>query len=114
MEQAPAETTNLFREVLAPMTENLDVFFYGLDTGEAVFELASGPRSVRCYFDNSFFDASVGETVLDTTQPRITAKLADVRDIPRETICTVAASRFSVIQIQPEGTGLATVILAHE
>jgi hypothetical protein len=94
--------------------EDLDPFFSGLDECEATFELEAGPKAVRCFFDNAFFDASVGETVLDTTQPRITCKAADVRGIPRETLVTVRGEKFSVLQIQPEGTGLATVTLAHE
>lgn len=96
------------------MIENLDVFFTGLDAGDAVFSLAGEKKTVRCLFDNSFFDSSVGETVMDTTQPRITCKLSDVKNIPRETPVFVAGENYSVIQIQPEGTGLAVVALAHE
>lgn len=96
------------------MSENLDIFFSGLDAQEIVFHLEGGDRYVRGFFDNAFLDVNIGETALDTTQPRFTCKLSDVRDIPRETPVTIGTDSFSVLQIQPEGTGTATVTLAHE
>lgn len=94
-------------------TEDLNVFFDGLDSFEAVFETCP-QRRVTCYFDNSFLDATVGETLMDTTAPRLTARWEDVKDIPRETLVWVKERQFSVRQIQPEGTGLATIALAYE
>lgn len=99
------------------MIENLDVFFVGLDAADMVFE-TDPPRTVRAYFDNAFQDVNVGETILDTTIPRLTTKWSDVQDIPRETLVEVTSpfmsGTFSVTQIQAEGTGLATITLAHE
>lgn len=96
------------------MKENLDVFFSGLDVVEAVFHLLSGNKVVTGYFDNAFFDKAVGDVVLDTTQPRFTCKMSDVKAIPRETLVTINDLDFSVLQVLPEGTGMATVIFAHE
>lgn len=94
--------------------ENLSVFFSGLDAQTATFIANGQPRLVQCFFDNAFFDRSVGETVLDTTQPRITCQMAALSGVERESLVEVAGKTFSIIQIQPEGTGLATVTLAHE
>jgi hypothetical protein len=93
---------------------NLDVFFSGLDNTEILFALPTGTRIVRGYFDNAFFDSSVGEVVLDSTQPRFQCKESDVAGIPRETACKVEGKDFTVMEIQADGTGLATVTLAHE
>jgi hypothetical protein len=93
---------------------NLDVFFSGLDHTEILFALPTGTRIVRGYFDNAFFDSSVGEVVLDSTQPRFQCKESDVSGIPRETACKVGSKDYTVMEIQPDGTGLATVTLAHE
>ena len=71
-------------------------------------------KSFSAIYDNAFFDASVGETVLDTTAPRLTAKHADVIGIPREAITTIRDIAYSLEQIQPDGTGFATLILARE
>jgi hypothetical protein len=96
------------------MPENLAAFFTGLDAQTATFTVGGQPRLVQCFFDNAFFDRSVGETVLDTTQPRITCQMAALAGVARESLVEVAGQTFSIIQIQPEGTGLATVTLAHE
>jgi hypothetical protein len=95
--------------------ENLDVFFSGLDKATAVFDIADGEtREVTGYFDRAWYDAAVGETVLDTTQPRFTCKQSDLAGISREMAVTINGEAFSVVEIHPEGTGLATVLLAIE
>lgn len=93
---------------------NLDVFFSGLDNTEILLALPTGTKIVRGYFDNAFFDSAVGEVVLDSTQPRFQCKESDVAGIPRETACKVEGKDYTVMEIQPDGTGLATVTLAHE
>lgn len=95
------------------MTENLSVFFTGLDAVQVTFD-TSPARVVTGYFDNAFVDANLGETIMDTTQPRIACRAVDVAGIPRGTMATIGDQSFSVVQIQPEGTGLATVTFAHE
>ena len=96
------------------MIENLDVFFSGLDSTEAVFSFDGKTRRVKGFFDNGFFDVSAGETVLATTQPRFTAKFSDLKGIPEEALAVVAGEKYSVITVEPEGTGTAVVTLAHE
>lgn len=97
----------------------LDVFTRDFsEDDEIVFEFTSGdePRSITCkaIFDNSFVDASLGETVLDTTSPRLTCIASDVASVPREATCVIRGKNYSVTQIQPDGTGMAIVQLAHE
>lgn len=85
---------------------------------EIVFEFMSGDDemtvTVRAIFDNSFVDANIGETVLDTTAPRLTCVASEVASVPREALCIVRGKTYSVTQIQPDGTGFAIVQLAHE
>ena len=86
---------------------------------ELVFEWTTGDDETetltcRGIFDNSFVDANIGETVLDTTAPRLTCIADEVEDVPREATVTVRGKTYSVTQIQPDGTGFAIVQLAHE
>jgi hypothetical protein len=80
------------------------------------WETPAGIRrlDVQGIFDSAFFDLSVGETVLDTTAPRLTCRADEIRTLPREAVATIDGSVYSVVQIQTDGTGFATVILAHE
>jgi hypothetical protein len=103
----------------------LDVFLGDFSEGEdLVFEWQTGEddddnpiivtTTVRAIFDNAFVDTATGEIVLDTTAPRLTAKATDVAAIPREAVVTIRERVYSVVQIQPDGTGFAMVQLAHE
>ena len=71
-------------------------------------------RSVRGVFDNAFFDESIGQNILDTTAPRFTCALSDVAGIERGTDVEIDGKTYSVLAVEPEGTGLASVRLAHE
>ena len=97
----------------------LDVFIRDFSEDEKIvfeWETNAGAQSlpVRAIFDNAFFDSSIGETVLDTTSPRVTVKASDITTLPREAMVTIRGKVFSVTQIEPDGTGFATVMLAHE
>lgn len=96
------------------MNENLSAFFAGLDSKQVTFHLDSGDRIVTAYFDNAFFNTQIGETVLDTTAPRLTCVQSDILGIPLQTPVTVDGKLFSLYQVQPEGTGFATLQLAIE
>jgi hypothetical protein len=71
-------------------------------------------KTVNCIFDNAFTDANTGEIDLETTQPRLVCKSSDVEGIPRETMVEVLLKNYSILEIQPDGTGMSTVLLAHE
>lgn len=94
----------------------LDVFLADFAEDEAVvFTWTGGSKECRGIFDNGFVDATIGETSLTTTQPRLTCKAADVVGIvPREALVTVRGIHYSVTEVQPDGTGFAIVTLAHE
>ena len=96
------------------MSEDLSVFFSDLDSQSAVFTTPSGSRSVKGFFDNSFFDSSVGETVLDTTAPRFTCILSDIVGLKENRDRVVIAGKtWKIDRIQPEGAGLCTVCLGE-
>lgn len=82
---------------------------------EIVFEWGDDQsKSLKGIFDNSYTDAATGETVLDTTEPRVTALASDAMDIPREATTTIRGKLYSVTQVQPDGTGFAIIQLTQE
>lgn len=93
---------------IADFAENEDLLFS--------WQSPVGDASIACkgIFDNSFVDTNIGETVLDTTAPRLTCQHTDVATVPREAIVTIRGKTYSVVQVQPDGTGFAIVHLAHE
>jgi len=81
---------------------------------EIVFEWEDGSKTLKGIFDDSFVDAATGETVLDTTQPRITALWSEAQEIPREAIATIRGKAYSVTLVQPDGTGFAIIQMTQE
>ena len=87
------------------------------EDADIVFEWDDdGPqsKSLKGIFDNSYTDAATGETVLDTTEPRVTALASEAMDIPREATATIRGKLYSVTQVQPDGTGFAIIQLTQE
>lgn len=85
------------------------------DFGQRVIlRTQQGDREITAIWDDAFFDASVGETVLDTTQKRLLARESDICGLAREDRVQVGAFSFRVIQIQPDGTGFASIMLSAE
>lgn len=95
------------------MPEDLSAFFGGLDSQVVVFTTTSGSKSVKGFFDNAFYDTSVGETVLDTTAPRFTCIQADLVGVALHNRVLIAGKTWKVDRIEPEGTGLCTVLLGE-
>ena len=102
------------------INDPLDVFMADFAENEPlVFEWENGDGDAESItatgiFDNSFVDANIGETALDSTAPRLTCKYSEVATVPREATVTVRGKLYSVTQVQPDGTGFALVTLAHE
>jgi len=93
--------------------EDLDVFFSDLEFADVVSGRPDG-KPFKAIYDEGFFDPEAGETVLDTTQPRLTCPTADLTGITRKTVLTVKGQTFTVIKIQPDGTGMSVVLLSHQ
>lgn len=99
--------------------EDFSPFFAGLDVTKAIFHTPKGNRQVTCYFDNSYTDSNLGEAVMDTTAPRITCIMSEIKFLAKPSefrgmIVTIRDIKYSVIKVDEEGTGLATIALAHE
>jgi hypothetical protein len=82
------------------------------DFGETVvLHTDAGDRQVKGIYDAAFFDASIGETVLDTTQKRVAIADAELGTLKREDKITLKCGTFEVLRIEPDGTGFSTVLL---
>lgn len=82
------------------------------DFGErAVLHTDSGDVEVLGIYDAAFFDSSIGETVLDTTQKRLLVRDCDLGSLKREDSITLKCGTFEVLRLEPDGTGMTTVLL---
>ena len=74
---------------------------------------AYAPKACNGIFDATFADAQIGSTNLETMQAVVRVRDEDVQGVVRGDICTVKSKTYDVIQVQPDGTGMAVVRLAE-
>lgn len=97
--------------------ENLDIF---LDTDDFAIRATlrlqdGGERVVVGIFDDPYLNAEAGEYELDTSQPRLTGRWADVQDVTRGDTVEVGGRVYDVVtDAQPDGTGMAMLALAAQ
>lgn len=91
-------------------TEDLTVFFNDAEFSDEITR-PDGSK-FKAIFDETYFDPESGETVLDTTKPRLTCRESDVSGLARKSVVTRKSVRFSVVKVEPDGTGTAMVQLS--
>lgn len=98
--------------------DDLTPFF---NTGEfakvATFTFRGPPittRPVKGVFDNGYFDREAGQTVIDSTQPQFMCPTAETAGIVRGMIVAIDGKTYSVVTVEPDGTGVSTIRLHHE
>lgn len=102
-------------------TEPTDVFF---NTGPLSFSVpvtlhfTGGDVVKQMIFDDPFLDTQAGEVVLETRRPMLTARESDLTGVIRGLLVTattkIGPRNFSVIEVRPDGSGMAYVELAYE
>jgi hypothetical protein len=99
--------------------EDISVFFREFSV-PVTAALGDGPFAFRAIFDDADLASRFGGTDADITQPRLTCALADAARLSRGVTISspeipAPPSAYRVLEILPEGTGLAVVVLApHE
>lgn len=96
--------------------EDLSVFFN--EFADEVRVIASN-RKFSAIFDEQFFDPETGEAYFEGAKPYITCQASDIgTDVVKQAkievrnTITNEIKRFTVLQVQPEGTGTAVVLLS--
>ncbi len=97
--------------------ENLDVFFDPDEFGEeALIHFQDGStRDIVGIFDEPYVNTQTGEYDMDTVQPRLTTKIADVADVLRGDEVEINGTKYDVLTgPQNDGTGLGMLELAPQ
>lgn len=89
--------------------------------GQDVTFSLSGGGTVECkaYFDNEFLAAELFGVTLETSGPVLTCKSSDITGVAEgDTVDVVeygnvSATTFSVVRIQPDGTGQTLIVLGY-
>jgi hypothetical protein len=79
----------------------------------SVARASGGTASFAAIFDDPFLDAQLGEYVLETSEPRLIGRAADMLGIARGDVATIDGRAYDVMSApQGDGSGMATLRLA--
>lgn len=96
-------------------TENLDEFF---DTSDfavtAVYNPGGGsPTSISVIYDNEYLSSVLGGIEVENKNPMILCKTSDVANAKHGETIVVNGITYKIIEVQPDGTGLTSLILSQ-
>ena len=74
----------------------------------------NGGTPFKGNFDEAYTDNNLGEQVIGQGQPRFTCVASLVANVERGMPCVVKGKTYSVLQVEPDGTGMAVVVLSYQ
>jgi len=101
---------------MVTINNNIFVEEFGQEVTFYILNSTGGydPLIVNAIFDNAFFDASIGEIILESSTPRLTCVESGVASVKKGDYVTVDSINYDVFSKQPDGTGMVTIILAKK
>ena len=66
--------------------------------------------SFAAIFDNGYA-GNLGDPVVEGTNPTLAARTSDLANVDKGDTVTVASTSYKVARLEPDGTGMTTVIL---
>ena len=63
-------------------------------------------------FDNDFLAVDLDESEVESTEPTLLARAADVSSLAHGDTLTISAVSYTVRGIQPDGTGMTQIMLS--
>jgi hypothetical protein len=63
-------------------------------------------------FDNDFLAVDLDESEVESTEPTLLARTADVSSLAHGDTLTISAVSYTVRGIQPDGTGMTQIMLS--
>lgn len=70
--------------------------------------------TINGIFDDASEMVNAETGAVETTNPQFICRTADVSSVVIATVITISSTPYSVIGIQPDGTGLTTLILSED
>lgn len=89
---------------------DLDDYFTDFGVSASFSHAGGAPSTVTVIFDNAFqFLEGV-----QSTSPTVTCKTTDVATAIQGDTLTIGGTVFNIIEVQPDGTGITTLLLSRD
>jgi hypothetical protein len=97
-----------------PLTEEISEFFDAGDHATAVTFTPSGgsATTVNAIFQNEYLGIEGGTVDVEGSSPVVFVRSSDVTGVAHSDAFTIDGTGYSVVGIQPDGTGVTQLILA--
>ncbi len=93
------------------LTNDLDIFFNSNEFAVDVTYLAA---TIQGIFDAPFKSAVAGEMGIESTLPQVLVKTSDVASAVHGQTMTINSVVYQIIGIQPDGTGMTSILLSED
>lgn len=94
-----------------PITENFDAYLNKFGVTINVTSGTGAPYSFTAIYDNGYEGILIGEAEIEGTMPQLACKTSAITNLAQGDALTVNSANYTVVSIQPDGTGWATVKL---
>ena len=91
------------------LTDDLAVFFADFAV-DAVYKGVG----IKVIFDNPYFERTVFGGAVESSQPKAWVKDSDITGAAHGDTITINSAAYTIIEIQPDGTGITTLILSED
>ena len=97
----------------ADLTGDLDVFFNSNEFAvEASLKGAAIP--IKVIFDDEYREIALSAGSVEGSVPQCLAKSSDVEDAVHGDTLKVGETTYKIIEVQPNGTGITTLMLSKD
>lgn len=93
------------------LISDLDEF---LNNEEFAVEMTIGSNTIYGIFDDEYNAVDLQTGQIAQTEPQIIVKTSDVSGISLDTEVSINGTTYKIKEIQPDGTGLTTLILSKD
>lgn len=66
---------------------------------------------ITAIFDNNFLEVRGIDSAVASSQPTILARTIDLADVVRNSMIELGADKYKVVGIEPDGSGMTTLLL---
>ena len=93
------------------LTTDLDIF---LNSNEFAVDVIYLAATIQGVFDAEFSSAVEGEMGIESTVPQVLVKTSDVSGAVHGQAMTINSVVYQIIGIQPDGTGMTSILLSED
>ena len=97
-------------------TSEIDALFDPILTVDAIYTPSGGTaKTIKVVFESEYLSVQVvGDVGVESASPAAYCKSADIIGVQHGDTLAISGTTYNIIGIQPDGTGMTTLILSKD